>query len=299
MRKTLFFMSFLLLAACNNDETQTDTPTKPPQPGNDKMRVNIVSRADDVITAEVLNAGLFMVNYMNGEQDDLLSQSNYVNNLQLTYKNGQWLTSEPIYWNDMNTKADFYAYAPYIQELSDARKMPFSVQSNQNSQEAFAMSDFLWGTIKGQSPIDTNFDLVLTHQLSRLTVAVTAEAGFDEGELQASDVSVVIGGTKISCVIDLYDGALALTGTAQDVTCMNNGDLTYTAILLPQQIPFANLIQIDWRGNKYVLQNSFTLEAQRQYTLTVKLKKTKSGFDIGIEGWDILPEDFGGIIGGN
>ena len=55
---------------------------------------------------------------------------------------------------------------------------------------------------------------------------------------------------------------------------------------------------MNWQGNRYTLQNAFLLEAQRQYTLTVKLKKTQSGFDIGIEGWDILPEDFGGIIGG-
>jgi hypothetical protein len=31
----------------------------------------------------------------------------------------------------------------------------------------------------------------------------------------------------------------------------------------------------------------------------VKLKKTQSGFDIGITGWDIIDEDFGGVIGGN
>jgi hypothetical protein len=46
------------------------------------------------------------------------------------------------------------------------------------------------------------------------------------------------------------------------------------------------------------LQNAFKLEPKRQYTLTVKLKKTESGFDVGIEGWDILDEDFGGTVGG-
>ena len=134
--------------------------------------------------------------------------------------------------------------------------------------------------------------------LSQLTIIVTAEAGFEEGELQASDVSVTIGGSKTSGVIDLATGALVVAGEANDVKCLSCGDLSYKAVLLPQQIPFSNLIQINWRGNVYTLQNSFKLEGTRQYSLTIKLKKTKSGFDIGIVGWDIIEEDFGGTIGG-
>ena len=110
---------------------------------------------------------------------------------------------------------------------------------------------------------------------------------------------VTHGGTKTNCQIDLETGEATTTGAAEDVLCRNNGDLTYTAILIPQQVPFSNLIQVDWKGNKYTLQNSFILEAKRQYSLTVKLKKSKSGFDIGIAGWDIIGEDFGGVIGGN
>ena len=154
------------------------------------------------------------------------------------------------------------------------------------------------GTVLGQSPTSANFELTLQHQLSRLSIVVTADTGFEEGELQASDVSVTIGGTKTAATFDLQTAAITLvSGSTADVKCHSDGDLTYTAILLPQQVPFSNLIQVDWQGNKYTLQNTFTLEARRQYTLKVKLKKTKSGFDIGIEGWDIIPEDFGGIVG--
>ena len=53
-----------------------------------------------------------------------------------------------------------------------------------------------------------------------------------------------------------------------------------------------------WNGNPYTVQNAFNLEAKKKYTLTVKLKKTESGFDIGIDGWDIIGEDFGGTVGG-
>jgi hypothetical protein len=295
--------------SCTNDDSLAP-PLLPDTPEDTtsiapRTQVKIQSRAEAGIATplqqnanEALQAGLYMVNYREGQPDVLLAANNYVNNQLLTWKSNGWTTETPIYWNDMDTWADFYAYAPYQPTVGDARQMAFSVQTDQRTAAAFTQSDLMWGTVQGQSPSDESFELILTHQLASLTVSVTADAGFDEDELKADDVSVTIGGTKTDCTVDLQTAALTLTGTAKDVVCMSNGDLSYTAILLPQQVPFANLIQVNWKGNKYTLQNSFTLESKRQYSLTVKLKKTKSGFDIGIEGWDILPEDFGGTVGG-
>jgi hypothetical protein len=283
-------MAFL---ACSNEEPQNPEP----QP-DDRTSVNITTRAEDGNTSGSLQAGLFMVNYQDENSDVLLPNNNYVNNQLLTWTNGSWTTTTPIYWIGMETRADFYAYTPFVSNITDARKMPFGIGIDQRTDEAFAQSDLLWGTVLGQSPTSANFELTLQHQLSRLSIVVTADTGFEEGELQASDVSVTIGGTKTAATFDLQTAAITLvSGSTADVKCHSDGDLTYTAILLPQQVPFSNLIQVDWQGNKYTFQNTFTLEARRQYTLKVKLKKTKSGFDIGIEGWDIIPEDFGGVVG--
>ena len=196
---------------------------------------------------------------------------------------------------------DFYAYAPYQTTVADARQMSVQVQADQRSDEAYTQSDLLWGCVKGVNPTQSAFDLMLTHQLSRLTVNVVAGNGFADGELKAADVSVTIGGSKVAGIMDVATGNVTVdsNAAAADVKCHTDGDLSYSAILIPQQVPFSDLIQVDWNGNKYKVQNSFRLEAKRQYTLTLTLKKTKSGFDIGIEGWDIVPEDFGGIIGGN
>jgi hypothetical protein len=176
--------------------------------------------------------------------------------------------------------------------------MSFAVKTDQSSTTAYDQSDLLWGTTMGQSPSSGTLSLTLSHQLSRLTVAVTAEKGFNEGELKAEDLSVTIGGTKPSALIDLATGMAEATGQAQDIKCLSNGDLTFQVILIPQQVPYSNFIQVNWKGNIYNLQNTFQLEPHRQYTITVKLKKTQSGFDIGIDGWDIIEEDFGGIVGG-
>ena len=288
-----WILTCVLLCGCSDDKaSEPDNP-------DERTPVAITTRAEPGLQANPLQAGLFMVNFLNGQHNQLLSSNNYVNNQLLTYSNDSWNTATPIYWNDMETHADFYAYAPYQESLGDTRQMPFCVQTNQNVDGALVQSDFLWGTIQDQSPTASSFDLTLAHQLSRLTVTVVAEQGFDDNELQASDVSVTLGGTKTNCVIDLATGEVTASGNAQEVQCCNNGDLSYTAVLIPQQVPFSNLIQIDWKGNKYTLQNSFLLEPKHQYSLTIKLKKTKSGFDIGISGWDIVDEDFGGVIGGN
>lgn len=288
-------MCAMLFTSCGSEEQESLEPS-----ADNRTTVHITTRAEDNHASGVVQAGLFMVNYLNGRPDDLLPANNYVNNRLLTWANGSWQPSSPIYWNDMDTRADFYAYSPYVGSVTDARKMPFSISLDQRSDVAFAQSDLMWGMVQGQSPTESNFDLTLQHQLSRLTVVVTADAGFSDGELRESDVSVTIGGTRTAAVFDIQTACLTLSeASARDVLCHSDGNLSYTAILLPQQVPFANLIQVNWQGNKYSLQNSFILEPRRQYTLTVKLKKTKSGFDIGIDGWDIIPDDFGGTVGGN
>lgn len=286
----------MLFTACSSDDP---VMPEPEQPTDDRVAVSIMTRTNEGNQGEQVQAGLFMVNYRNGRSDNLLPAYNYVNNQLLTWSNSGWTTDTPIYWNDSETPADFYAYAPYQASIADARKMDFSVQTDQSTAAAFAQSDFLWGSVQGQSPSAEGFNLTLSHKLCQLTIQVTADTGFEENELQSKDVTVTFGGSKTHCLIDLSTGATTVTGAANDVKCMNNGDLSFKAVLIPQQVPFSDLIKIDWKGNVYTLQNSFKLEAERQYTLTVKLKKSKSGFDVGIEGWDIIGEDFGGVIGGS
>lgn len=291
MKKLIFIGIAALCASCCSD--LSDEPVVPP--ANQEGAVQIQTRVEGKAVAAEVNAGLYMVNYLDGKQDNLLATANYVNNQLLTFANGVWSTATPIYWNDATTPADFYAYAPYQSKVADARAMTFSVQKDQTTTEAVAQSDFLWGTLQGQSPTESSFDLTLSHLMSQLTVKVTAA---EDMNMKAEEVSVTIGGTKISAKIDLATGVITPDGEAGEVKCHSNGDLSYTAILIPQQVPFSNLIQIVWNGSPYTLQNAFKLEPKRQYSLTIKLKKTESGFDIGIDGWDIIGEDFGGTVGG-
>jgi len=290
MKKLLFIGIVALCASCSSDSS--DEPVVPP--ANQEGAVQIQTRVEGEAVAAEVNAGLYMVNYLDGKQDNLLATANYVNNQLLICANSVWSTATPIYWNDATTPADFYAYAPYQSKVADARAMTFSVQKDQTTTEAVAQSDFLWGTLQGQSPTESSFDLTLSHLMSQLTVKVTAA---EDMNIKAEEVSVTIGGTKTTAKIDLATGIITPDGEVGEVKCHSNGDLSYTAILIPQQVSFCNLIQIVWNGSPYTLQNAFKLEPKRQYSLTIKLKKTESGFDIGIDGWDIIGEDFGGTVG--
>lgn len=285
------------LTACSSDDADTgQNPEQPPV--ENRQAVEVLARAEgDTDTSEGVQAGLYMVNRFNGQQSLLQSSGNYVNNMLMNHRDGAWVPQTAVYWLDTDVSADFYAYAPYTGQIDNARAMPFRVATDQTTDEGYAKSDLLWGSVLGQSPLAGKFNLMLSHQLCSMTVVVTQGAGFSEGELTDNNVAVAIGGSKTLGQVDLQYGVVTATDEVADVKCHSNGNLTYTAILLPQQIPFANLLKVDWNGNNYTLQKSYKLEAKKQYRVTIKLNKTQGGLDVGIEGWDIIDEDFGGTVG--
>ena len=177
-------LACILFGSCSKDSEQEIETADNRTPVVVKM---LIGQGQQPAT---LQAGLFMVNFVDNQPNQLQSSDNYVNNQLLTYVNEEWNTATPIYWNDVETCADFYAYAPYQESVTDARQLAFSIQTDQDVDGALDQSDFLWGTIQVQSPTSESFDLTLAHQLSRLTVTVVAEQGFDDNELQAEDVSV-------------------------------------------------------------------------------------------------------------
>lgn len=281
------------LTACSSDGAEEAGIPDNNGGGTPSPAVCLQTRADDdaVIDAQ---AGLYMVSHEKGNDTELVAAGNYVNNMSLIRSGGAWSTAQTIYWADMDTPADFYVYVPYSADVQDARNHVFSVGTDQSGDDAFTRSDFLWGRLADQQPTSETLSMSLTHILSRITVVVTPGNGFADGELKAGDVSVTIGGSTPTAGIDLADGTVSPSGTAQDITCHNNGDLSYTAVAIPQKIPFTNLIRIDYNGSLYSVQNSFNAESGRQYTITLKLNKQSSGLNVGISGWDIVEEDFGG-----
>lgn len=282
-------LGLLLVTGCSSNDEYI-----PADDGRQRVKISVF--AENGAISNDINAGLYMVNYVDDIKDYLHPVGNYINNQLIVYRNSSWQSEQPIYWYDENTPADFYVYAPYRKDVENACALPSGVATDQTTKAGMAQSDFLYGAIMREYPSESDFELKMHHHFSKMTVVITTDGTFDG--LSADNVSVAIGGTKVESVVDMQTGAITVTGDTQDVQCCNNGDLSYTAILIPQQIPYSNFIKIDWNGNPYILQSAFKFESRREYKLTVKLKKTAGGFDIGIDGWDIVDEDFGGVVGG-
>ena len=86
MKKLLFIGIAALCASCSSDSS--DEPVVPP--ANQEGAVQIQTRVEGKAVAADVNAGLYMVNYLDGKQDNLLATANYVNNQLLSFANSVW-----------------------------------------------------------------------------------------------------------------------------------------------------------------------------------------------------------------
>lgn len=285
--------------SCSSDDAEQETPAVPEKPAvEEKMQADVLTRATGNVLSTGVDVGLYMQHYVDGKMVDLYSAHNYVNNAKMKYSTEGWKAEVPIYWYDESSLTDIYAYAPYQNEVADSRKISVGVPLDQNTKENLANADLLWGRNLALNPTSSQIAVTLDHLYSRLTIKIKPEADFAEGELKASDLKVFINNVKCEGKLDLQTGEVTLAGDAQTVCAHNNGDLSFTAIIMPQTLGFVNLVRVEWGNVVYVLQRSISLEAKRSYELTISInKKEATGLNIGISGWDIDGKDYGGTVG--
>lgn len=292
-------VAMLLNYSCSNDG---DTPTEPvnPDPQEEptgKLRLNVVSRASDNVVSTKVNVGLYMQHYEDGKMVDLLPAFNYLNNVKMTYDAGCWASTSPIYWFDATSLSDIYAYAPYKEQVADCRKMQVAVPTDQSTTEQLAAADLLWGRNLALDPTTSEIAVGMNHRLSRINIKVVPEADFAEGELKAEDLRLFVNNVRCEATMDLQTSDLTLTGEQKTILAHNNGNLTFTAIVMPQTVGFVNLLRLEWKDVVYTLQRSMTFDAQQNYDFTISInKRTASGLNIGITGWDIDGKDYGGVV---
>lgn len=297
-------LALLLLTACDKSEgvEDIDTPDVPvvpdaPHDEEEPMPLSVLARAVDNASLEGVDVGLFMQPYQAGMMADLLPAYNYINNVKMTCHDRAWHTATPVYWYDATTLADLYAYAPYMKDVGDCRKMAFACPTDQTSDAALKQADLLWGRNMALDPSLDDINVSLDHRLARVNVRVIAEEDFDADELKAADVKVWIGSMRCEALMDVQTGELTVGGDGRSIAMHNNGDLTYTAIVLPQTVGFANLIHVEWGDVAYTLQGTATFDPRRIYDLSVRINKIEaSGLTVGISGWDIDDKDYGGTV---
>ena len=282
---------FTLLAAmaamvsCSNNVA--DVPTIPEA---DKLPINIsttLTRATDSAYEAGDKVGIFVVN----EPNTLKASGNHVDNMGFTYST-TWTPDTPIFWLDKTTKADFYCYYPYAEEVSTTAHT-FATKADQASLANYKASEFLWGKVAGVAPTEEAVNITTNHTFSNALVILKPGDGFTEESLATATKSVKICGIKTNATINLSTGVATANGNATEVIPYLDGT-QYRALIVPQTTAEGALIVVTVDGVDYTLTRAMTFKANKQHKFTVTLNKVSNGVNVGIGGWETDEEDYGG-----
>ena len=285
--KKLFALATLasLLFSC------TENPSSESYHTQEKWPINIstsITRATDTAFENGDKVGIFIVNQPNA----LKASGNYVDNMAFTYS-GKWSSASPIYWKDETTKADFYCYYPYTDNVSSIDAYPFSIKADQSTSANYKASDFLWGKTTGVSPTKEAVGITVSHLMSNVVIKLVAGAGYTESDMKSA--SVTICGLKTNSIINLTTGAVSASGSASDITPIDEGDQR-RALVVPQSITNSDIIKVTIGDKVYILNQSVEFKSGKQHTCTLTVEGKNQGVNIGINGWETDEVDFGGTV---
>lgn len=251
-RYSIFIIGLLplLFAACHED-----IATEGADHGNAielcaEVKQDYVTRANDGGFADGDEIGVFIVNYNNNEQQALQPTGNHADNVRFTYSEstGKWTGSYQIYWKDKLTPIDAYGYYPFDGLLANTAAYPFNVQKNQHDNlktgrqlSGYEQSDFLWAKQENVMPTTALINLQHHHIMAGIKVTLVEGAGFDEGEWDDIQKTVLVENTVLQSTINLQTGVVscATNATAQNIIPQQTGDV-YRAVVVPQTVSADN-----------------------------------------------------------
>lgn len=295
----LSICTLLTLGACSSGG-ENDNPLPSPTP-SEKLPIHICttmsSRATDETFEEGDAIGLFVVNRnANGSEGNLKVTGNHIDNHKFTYQGGAWTTSQPIYWKDNSTHADFYIYYPYTTSLSSVSAMPWAVKTDQSNLSDYKAGDLLIGKTTDVAPTESAVSINARHVMSQMTITLVAGNGFTEASLASSSICVKINHLKTQATIQLATSTVTAAGETSDIVPMKeNGQ--YKALIIPQPAPEGTIITITVDGREYHLTkatNFQAFEAGKNHQFTVTLSKTSNGVNVNITKWEDDGIDHGG-----
>ena len=251
--------------------------------------------------------GLFAVNYLEGNTvaGTLVPEGNQADNVKYIFDetNFKWNPVRAVYYKNINTHADLYLYYPYQASITDVNAAGFEVKKDQSAAatatelSGYEASDFLWGKGEDITPSQTAVAIRLSHKLAAVQVALAEGTGFEDGEFESLEKSIILTGTTRKATIDYATGTVTALGNPQQdgIVMCPQSDGSWRAIAVPQSIAAGQqLFAITVNGMSYKFTQAEATEyqsgKQTNFTITVK-KKTPSGeyeftlTDAQITGW--------------
>lgn len=277
-----------------------------PMDWTDKVPIQISieqTRANDTSFEAGDQIGLYVVG---GANNTLLSAGNHVDNMCFELSEGwteTWTPRATIYWIDQNTNLDMYAYYPYGTP-TDVNAYPFSVLSDQSSEDNYFASDFLWGKRTNAAPTTNSVAISTEHLFSNALIYIIAGEGVTEEELAASNIEVRVCNTKLGAEIDLATGSVEAVGSTSDIAPWYTGSY-YRAMIVPQTVSSNNeLVNITVGDEEYTYSTDMTFESGTRHKITVTISRAttpdtptttdKLSVNFTIEEWIDDNNDYGG-----
>lgn len=219
---------------------------------------------------------------------------NLVNNEALTFDGNKWAASRTLFWDKGSFNA--YAYYPYIKGISSITDQPFSVSTDQSTAKTatalggYEASDLLFATSKNIMASVSPIRLTFKHIMSKLKIRLIKGEDF-EGDMPTT-ATVYIHNTVPTATVDLQAGVATryVKGTRQTITAHQDGDTSYSAIIVPQRIDNRQpLIEVVMQGVSYLFESKFQFKPGTEHlvNLIISDNPDKVKIDIGgeIQDW--------------
>ncbi len=237
--------------------------------------------------------GLFAVNYLEGNTiaGTLVPEGNQADNVKYIFDetNFKWNPVRAVYYKDINTHADLYLYYPYQASITDVNAAGFEVKKDQSAAataselSGYEASDFLWGKGEDITPSQSAVSITLSHKLAAVQVALAEGTGFEDGEFESLEKSVILTGTTRKATIDYATGNVTAVGNPQldGIVMCPQGDGSWRAIAIPQTVAASTqlfAITVNGVSYKFSQTSAVTYQSGKQtdFTITVS-KKSPSG----------------------
>ncbi len=270
---TIYTLLPLLMVGCADHGISSQSEDNSSYPV--KLRAEIeqinVTRANDTGFTHGDRIGVYMVDFEGGVPGTIVSTGNHADNIMYEYNENSlsWEGSNSLFFKDSSTAADFYGYYPYISSIGDVESIPFLVERNQSSSASaealsgYEASDLLWAKEVGVSPSSSLINLRFNHILAGIEVVLLEGEGFESGEWNELDKSVLIDGTSRTGNFNLSTGTVDVTGKHDGYAIISdpNGN-SFRAVVIPQNVSAGmNLMHINIGPISY----GFTKEEQMNY----------------------------------
>lgn len=226
--------------------------------------------------------GVYVVEHDNGNVAPLQISGNWANNVPVTFDGKNWTNEKKIFWPE-NT-VDVYAYYPYMTPTS-IDENPFSVALDQNADDGYEKSDFLWAKTAGATQTNETVALGFSHRCSKLVVELVKGAAYEGDFPEVSDM--YLHSTVPSATIDFTTGAVTkyTFGEMSSIKMKRVDNGHFEAIVIPQRVDARlPLIELVTNGVSYLIEDTFNFKAGKQHTIRIILSSNPEQIQIEIGG---------------